>query len=251
MRRPRWRLVLSCEHGGHEVPARWRGCFRGQATRLRSHRGWDEGALELARRLARMLSAPLVATTTTRLLVDTNRSAGHPARFSEATRSLPPLERARIVAEHWAAHRARVEAALETVMAGGALAVHVACHSFVPVLRGVARNTDVGLLFEPRRPREAALAGAWQAALRRRVPGLRVRRNHPYRGVADGLPTALRRRHADARYAGIELEVSQALVRGAPTRWRLVERALGATLLEALDEVIGGRGAPVRAPARR
>lgn len=241
-----WRLVVSCEHGGHDVPARWRCCFRGRAALLRSHRGWDPGALVLARTMARRFGVPAIATTTTRLLVDTNRSAGHPQRFSEATRGLPASERARIVAEHWAPHRARVETSVEAAMQGRALAMHVACHSFTPVLDGVARHTDVGLLFDPRRSHEAAVARAWQTALRARIPGLRVHRNRPYRGVADGLPTAFRRLHVDGRYAGIELEVSQALLRDA-RRWGLVTRVLAATLLEALRATIG---APARTSRR-
>jgi len=248
MRRAGWRLIVTCEHGGYDVPARWRCCFRGRVAWLRSHRGWDAGALTLARGLARRLRAPLVATTTTRLLVDTNRSAGHPRRFSEATRGLPAAERARIVAERWAPHRARVEDAVAAAAAGGALAVHVACHSFTPVLDGVVRHTDVGLLYDPRRPHEAALAGAWQAALRAAVPGLRVRRNHPYRGVADGLTTSLRRCHPGVRYAGLELEVSQALVRGAGARWSSLQRTLGATLALALEARFGARAV---APPRR
>jgi len=245
MRRSGWRLVVSCEHGGHDVPARWRCCFRGRVALLRSHRGWDAGALELARGLARRLRAPLVATTTTRLLVDTNRSAGHARRFSEATRGLPVPERARIVAEHWAPHRARVENAV-VAASSGALAVHVACHSFTPMLDGVARTVDVGLLFDPRRPPEAALAGAWQAALQQEVPGLRVRRNAPYRGVADGLATSIRRRLGDARYAGIELEVGQALVRGPAARWASVQRALATTLLASLEATFGARAVAAR-----
>lgn len=92
-------LVLSCEHGGARVPARWRAALRGASRALASHRGWDEGALPLARRFSRALGVPLVANTWTRLLVDVNRSASNPACFSEWTRSLPAAERELV--ERW------------------------------------------------------------------------------------------------------------------------------------------------------
>ena len=65
-------------------------------------------------------------------------------------------------------------------------------------------------------------------------PDLRLRRNYPYRGRSDGLTAALRRRHPDAAYVGIELEVNQRFVerRGAP--WD----RLKALLVDSLKEVL-------------
>jgi predicted N-formylglutamate amidohydrolase len=56
-----------------------------------------------------------------------------------------------------------------------------------------------------------------------------VRRNAPYRGRDDGLPTALRRRFAPRHYLGVELEVSQALL-ADPRRARRVAAALAGSL---------------------
>lgn len=52
-------LVLSCEHGGNRVPGPWKDRFRGARDVLDSHRGWDPGALSLARSRARALDATL------------------------------------------------------------------------------------------------------------------------------------------------------------------------------------------------
>jgi predicted N-formylglutamate amidohydrolase len=109
--------------------------------------------------------------------------------------------------------------------------LHVAVHSFTPVLHGEVRNADVGLLYGSGRPREARTCRRWQAELRRLDPALRVRRNYPYRGEADGLPTWLRRRFPDARYAGVELELNQALMDG---RRRAVTDALARSLAALL-----------------
>ncbi len=224
------RLLLTCEHGGNRVPRRWRGVFRGARAVLDSHRGWDPGALAVARALARRLGVPLLATGTTRLLADGNRSAGHRALFSEFTAPLPREERERILEEEWRPHRAAVERTVATLIAGGHRVVHVAVHSFTPALGGVERTADVAFLYDPRRRGEREICGAWLRALATADPGLRLRRNYPYFGRADGLATALRRRFAARAYLGIELEMNQALVGAAGPGRRRVASALLATL---------------------
>ena len=63
-------LIITCEHGGCEVPALYAPLFAGHEALLQTHRGWDMGALALARELARAFNAPLFSATTTRLLID-------------------------------------------------------------------------------------------------------------------------------------------------------------------------------------
>ena len=227
------RVVVSCEHAGAGVPARWAPLFAGRQRILASHRGSDEGALALARALARRLGAPLHACTTTRLLADANRSARHPRLFSEWTRALPEAERRRILARCWAPHRGAVEGAVEAALRRGGRVLHLSVHSFAPRLGGTSRGCDVGLLYDPGRAAERALCARWRRALCEAEPGLRVRRNHPYRGRADGLTTALRRRFAPTRYLGVELEVSQGL-RGS--RRAALRRVLAASLAGCLAQ---------------
>lgn len=201
-------ILVTCEHGGNRVPADWAALFRGRERLLESHRGWDRGAIGMARRLAKRLDAPLFTATVTRLLVELNRSAHHPDLFSRVTRSLPAAARERILAEHYRPYRAKVEERVEESLAGGGRVLHLSIHTFTPVLRGRRRDVDVGVLYDPARPAERAFADLCAAALRREVPGLRVRRNAPYRGNADGFTTALRKRFGP-RYLGIELETSR------------------------------------------
>ena len=224
-------LLVTCEHGGRNVPARYRALFAGQDALLRTHRGFDAGSLAMARDLADGLGAPLVSSTTTRLLVDLNRSMGHPRLFSEVTRGLPPAERERILDEHYRPYRRQVE---ERVATQRRPVVHVSSHSFTPVLDGEVRNADIGLLYDPRRARERALAARWKAAILERQPGLRVRFNYPYAGRADGLTSAMRRRFPDARYAGIELEINQRCLPPAGRAWSRLRRTVAAALADAL-----------------
>ena len=74
------------------------------------------------------------------------------------------------------------------------------------------------------------MAQVWQRELERVAPGLRVRRNAPYRGVSDGLPTALRRLYPADRYVGFEMEFNQALLKRGPFPARAVARALRTAL---------------------
>jgi len=201
-------VVVSCEHGGNRVPAEWSHLFRGAARVLDSHRGWDPGALGLARRIARRMSAPLHASTVTRLLVEPNRSERHRSLFSRYTRSLSLDARERILRRHYYPHRRKVEGDLTAALRGGGRVMHLSVHTFTPVLDGDVRRVDVGLLYDPARPAERSLCDAWARDLKRASPGLRVRKNHPYRGAADGFTTYLRRT-LGRRYLGIELEVSQ------------------------------------------
>lgn len=217
-------LVLTCEHGGHRVPREHASLFVGAQAVLRSHRGWDPGALDLAQRMARRSGRPLHACTWTRLLVEPNRSLHNPRIWSSYTSGLPREERERILERYWRPHRTEVEAAFDGTVRRAGSVLHVAVHSFTPVLDGERRTADVGLLYDPRRPRERALARRWKALLGELAPELRVRANYPYLGTADGLTTTQRTRFPDRRYAGFELELNQALL-AHPERARF-ERAL-------------------------
>ncbi|MEX1367990.1 MAG: N-formylglutamate amidohydrolase [Nannocystaceae bacterium] len=200
-------LLLTCEHGGARVPARWREVMVGAEPVLRTHRAYDAGALAVAKALARSLGAPLVASTVTRLLVDLNRSGHNPRRFSEWTAGLPAAQRRALDETIAVPHRGRIDAALARALRRSGRVLHVAVHSFTPVLGSTPRDFDVGLLYDPGRAFERAVAVAWARALAPVVQG--VRRNAPYRGVADGLTRALRTLHPDERYAGLELELNQ------------------------------------------
>ncbi len=212
--------VVTCEHAGHRVPARYRQLFAGAEAVLRSHRGWDAGAADVARRLGRDLGVAPHLHFTTRLLVDLNRSLGHPRCFSEYTRGLDRTERDRIVAEHYRPHRDRVTRAIASVIEGRGRCVHLAVHTFAPVLGGRRRTADLGILYDPGRPGERDLAARWKRALRDADPELRVRRNYPYRGVDDGLTRTLRARLTPRAYAGMEIEVNQALLATTADRRR-------------------------------
>ena len=227
-------VVVTCEHGGNRIPAPYQPLFARAGALLATHRGYDAGALHMARALASAFDAPLFTSTVSRLLVDLNRSIGHRTLHSDWTRHLPHAVRERILALYYRPYRQQVETRVARAIASGMRVVHISSHSFTPVLDGAVRNADVGLLYDPARVGELAICESWSAVLARRIAPLRVRRNYPYQGRNDGLTSHLRRRFAPTRYVGIELEINQKHV-GAGDRLPVaLRRAVVTSLREVL-----------------
>jgi predicted N-formylglutamate amidohydrolase len=228
------RLLITCEHGGNRIPAQYWPLFRQHRRALESHRGYDPGALALARDFAKAFKAELVYSTTSRLLVELNRSPRHRQILSEATRHLTAEERERLLQRYYWPYRNWVEAQVSEAVKSGERVLHLSSHSFTPRLNGTVRRADIGLLYDPRRPRERELCLTWQRAIEAASPDLVVRRNYPYRGSGDGLTTHLRRLHANGQYGGIELEVNQKYTLGDPAAWRALRKVLVNTLGQVL-----------------
>jgi predicted N-formylglutamate amidohydrolase len=233
-----WRVVVTCEHAGNDIPARYASLFQSHIAlaALASHRGWDPGSLTVGRRLSKAFDAPLLVNSVSRLLIEVNRSMHHPKLYSEFSRALTGIERRRVVSSIYSAHRDRIEQTLRRALRRGRCVLHIASHSFTPELDGEQRNADVGLLYDPHFVREKALCLAWQKSLRQMGPAYRVRRNYPYLGSAGGLTTHLRKVLKTPRYLGIELEVNQRFVLSENLReWRRLQ----GTLVESLQVATG------------
>jgi predicted N-formylglutamate amidohydrolase len=234
MAEPGWTLLLSCEHGGNLVPGPWRSIFRGHAEQLQSHRGYDIGIAGFARWLAGQMQAPLHLAEVTRLLVELNRSLGHPALFSEFSRGLGTSERKRLLESYYHPYREAVIRDIAQLLEKCERVCHVSLHSFTPELNGVVRNADIGLLYDPQRSREKSFCLNWQASLAERPVGWNVRRNYPYRGTACSLVTHLRRQFPAERYLGIELELNQRWPLLGGEGWQNLQKDVRDTLQSAL-----------------
>jgi predicted N-formylglutamate amidohydrolase len=171
------------------------------------------------------------------LLIDLNRSRDHRAVYSDRTRDLSQDEKARIVARYYEPYRGEVERLVRERIAAGRRVLHLSSHSFTPVLDGVTRSADVGLLYDPKRRFERMLCERWTKVLGARIAPLRVRRNYPYRGYDDGLTTFLRLRFDEADYLGVEMEINQEHAMAAGVRWR----SLRAQILQSLVYVLESR----------
>lgn len=227
-------LIISCEHGGNELPEPYQALFLGQEEVLASHRGWDLGALAVAKSISTTLIAPLFFTTISRLLIDTNRSPRHKNLFSEFSRALPLNERDAISRLHYQPHRDLITKVIRTIIEQGEQVIHLAIHSFTPHLNDITRKTDIGLLYDSQRVQEQEFCQRWQDALASSRPDLHIHRNAPYRGASDGLATWMRKRRAQSKYLGIEVEINQKLISSSPEQ-RTISTLLTQTLLSNLQ----------------
>ena len=230
----RYSLVLSCEHGGCELPPGYEPLFQDHQELLHSHRGWDPGALELARTIARTTGAPLYTTTVSRLLVEMNRSRGNPALFSAQSWALDDASREELALDFHDGYWNRVAAEVDALLTRGQTVVHLAVHTFTPELDGEVRQTEIGLLYDPVRMGETELCLRWEELLHTARPDLRITHNYPYSGTADGVVTALRADRLDRQYVGVEIEVNQAFALGLKPGWEVMQQDIAETVVKLL-----------------
>lgn len=211
-------ILLTCEHGGNEVPPEYEHLFLDAEHILETHRGYDIGILPFAQAFSERLGAPLYSATVTRLLVELNRSLESPQLFSRFSRVLDSGEREQLLERYYFPHRRLVESVVEEMVQRGPL-LHVTVHSFTPLWKGEERRGDITFLYDYRRQAEKELCQKWQSRLAHRT-GCVVRRNYPYKGHTDGLTTHLRKSYSERQYVGVTLELNQKyLWDGFPMDW--------------------------------
>ena len=234
-------LVITCEHGGNRIPGPYYDLFHTHRALLQTHRGFDPGALIMAKELATRFSAPLVASTVSRLLVDLNRSIGHPRLYFEATRNEPTEVRQLILKHYYQPYREHAERLVRQAIVDHGLVIHLSSHSFTPELDGKVRIADIGLLYDSTRPGEADLCKRWKAALKVCAPNLSIRRNYPYAGKGDGLTAWFRQRLSPKTYVGVELEINQKHIIRAGRNW--IE--LRNVIIESLQMALASRSSGI------
>ena len=181
-------LLLLCDHASNALPAEY-GSLGLPASELARHIGWDIGAADVTRDLARRFSAPAILTRYSRLLIDPNRGPDDPTlvmRISDG--AIVPgnarVDRAEIARRIERFHRPYHEAIrfqLDAMLARGVIPLVFAVHSFTPIWRGVQRPWHVTMLWD----KDPRIAQAMIARLRK-DPLLIVGDNEPYDGSLEG-----------------------------------------------------------------
>lgn len=224
-------LFLTCEHAGNEIPEKYEEYFSKAGEVLETHRGYDPGALDLLKHLSPMaiFSQEYMIS---RLLIEPNRSLGHPQLFSEFTVQLPEAQKEELLREYYLPYRNFVEGRVADSISEGKEIVHISVHTFTPELNGELRDADIGLLYDPVRKAEEEFCQEFKNQIFRQNSDLKTRFNYPYLGVDDGFTTYLRQRFPD-HYVGIELEVNQKYVQE-----NKMEKRLKNDIFEALSKVL-------------
>lgn len=205
-------FVLIGDHAGRLVPQALADLGLPEAE-LTRHIGWDIGISALGARLSAALGAPFVEQRYSRLVVDCNRGPDRSDAIPPVSDDTPiPGNRdindadraARFAAIHKPYHQA-IAALLARRRGADRETILVALHSFTPVMRGVARPWQCGLLHHLG---DTSLVAPMLTALRR-DPNLVVGDNEPY--AMDGIDyTVPRHAYPDLPY--LEIEVRQDLI---------------------------------------
>lgn len=223
-------FLLIGDHAGSMIPEALGDLGLGAADRAR-HIAIDIGVQGMGMAMASMLDAPFLHQIYSRLVIDCNRDPASDEaipNLSDGTRiagniGISPTERSTRVAAIHASYHAALSRLIDTRRAAGRDTILLSLHSFTPVMDGIARPWEAGVLhWKGRTGFSLALVAALQAEA-----GLTIGDNEPYR-MDDTDYTVPR--HAfpnDLPYA--EIEVRQDLIGDADglTRWarRLADAA--------------------------
>ncbi|GAB5467126.1 MAG: N-formylglutamate amidohydrolase [Rhodospirillales bacterium] len=231
-------LLLVCEHAGRGIPQRL-GDLGLASGELDRHIGWDIGAAAVAEEISRRLSAPLILQHYSRLVIDCNRPTQVPSSIPEVSdgtlvpgnRNLSDQARHARVAEIFTPFAEAVRAALDS----RPRRLLATIHSYTPVLQGVARPWEIGLLFN----RDDRAARRLLPLLTAARPGLVAALNEPY-AVSDDSDYTIPV-HGEARgIAHVLIEVRNDLIatpEGARTWAALLSDGLAALLNQELPSL--------------
>ena len=222
--------VLICEHASNLLPKAL-GTLGLPDPELQRHIAWDIGAAEVARRLSRLLDAPLVLQRYSRLAYDCNRppdAADAMPEISETThipgnRNLSAADRLARVREIYRPFHAAIADLLDRRAAEGARSLVVTVHSFTPVYKGQRRTVELGILHD----RDTRLS----ATLITSFPGVDARLNQPY-DPKDGVFHTLTMHAASRGLAHVMIEIRNDLISDERGQDEWAER-LSAALVHA------------------
>ena len=178
-------IMLVCDHASCRFP-RALGDMGLDPFARRCHLAIDIGAGKLTETIAKSLGITAVIAQYSRLVVDCNRQLMDPGAFLEygdgilvpGNRNLTQADKdARADAIYWPYHHA-IDAQISRLRAIGPSPAFISIHSFTPVLNGVARDVQMGVLWD----KDARLSDIFIEKFR--AAGFLTGDNEPYSGRA-------------------------------------------------------------------
>ncbi|MDR2928920.1 MAG: N-formylglutamate amidohydrolase [Cytophagaceae bacterium] len=202
------KLLLSCEHGGNQIPEKYAGLFTNAGETVNTHRGFDDGALSLFRAIEQRCHVIFsIHSEVTRLLVDSNRSIYRSSLFSEFTKTLDHKTKNELLQLYYYPFRRAFREQVVNAIDGGDTVFHLSVHAFTPEINGKVRDADIGLLFNPAHGTEKRMAVEWRRILKQTFPKFVIRFNYPFLGKPDGHVAPLRKEFGN-KYTGFEIELN-------------------------------------------
>jgi predicted N-formylglutamate amidohydrolase len=230
------RVLLVCDHASRRIPASLNNLGLDELA-LRRHIACDIGAGDVTRRLSRMLDAPALLASYSRLVIDCNRHLDDPTcilavsdgEFVPGNHDLD-MEQKQIRARTiFHPYHAGIDQRLRRFTDGGVVPAVIAIHSFTPIFNRTSRPWQIGVLWDtdPRIP-VPLMEKLGQ------VPGMIVGDNEPYSGRAPADYTI--DHHAEpGGLPHVSIEIRQDLINSpeGADRWSNI---LGRVLEEILAE---------------
>jgi predicted N-formylglutamate amidohydrolase len=202
-------VLLVCEHASNFIPDDLNALGVGGDGHT-SHAAWDIGALDVAIALSRLLDAPLVAGTMSRLVYDCNRPLSAPdcipvrseiyhipgnADLGDADRQ------ARFDRVHTPFHDAVTK---QCGIANPSILVTI--HSFAPIFNGIVREVELGFLYHA-----APAAAQAMLAQEQKRDVFRSALNEPY-AAKDGVTYTLDKHGEALGLPAVMIEIRNDLI---------------------------------------
>jgi predicted N-formylglutamate amidohydrolase len=184
-------VIVVCDHASNLLPPGYGSLGLPRET-LDRHIAYDIGAAWLTRRLARLLDAPAILSTFSRLLIDPNRGADDPTLVMRVSDGAIVPGNARVDAAeiarrrqlYWGPYRAAIAQTVDAMGAARVAPAIVSIHSFTPIWRFAARPWKVGVLWDADPRLAAPLLQA--LALEEDLARDEIGDNEPYDGALAG-----------------------------------------------------------------
>lgn len=187
-------ILISCEHGGNQIPIRYRTLF--DEYTLQQATAWDDGALDLALSVAETLDVPCFTHQTSRLLVDVDHSLGNSAVFTLDSALLSDADRQSILERYYFPYRLRIE---NTIAMSDKPLLQVSVHTTQE------QTADLVIKFDGSRLLEKECATLLMDTMSKAALGIDIALDAIATGEEDSFVRYLRTRFDDEAYAGLTL----------------------------------------------
>ena len=226
-------ILLVCEHATNFIPARFKDLGLTPAQ-LQSHIAWDPGAIETAEAMAKILDAPLISATVSRLIYDCNRPPDSATAMPLTSENqiipgnvdLSETSKQQRVANYYRPF----EAALSERVVLMGMPLMITVHSFTPVFLGEQRQVEIGVLHDE----DSRFADAF---LQQTLTDSRfnIQRNQPY-APTDGVTHTLTHHALPHGLTNVMLEIRNDLI-ASPLQQQDMAAYLAKHIVLALERI--------------
>ncbi len=230
------KTIFSCEHGGNQIPEKYKPHFENMGHVLTTYKSYDIGAMNLYKDLLEEMGDHGNHFQYCRMLVDVDKDIDNPELFSQVISKLPTRDKNKILKELYFPWREELEKQI-AALAKSNHVLHCSVHTFPAVVNDEKREVDVAVLYEPERKLEALFAEKFIDFLQEGNPKLRIEANYPIPGGNQGFVHYLKQQKFSKKYIGIQLEVSQAFPLGKSDKWIALKQQIVKSFKVSLKEL--------------